>query len=133
MTPACPYCFGPSERVTGKRIYPHRRDLHHKTFYLCEPCGAWVGCHPGGDKALGRLANAELRAAKQRVHAAFDPMWQGGHMGRSQAYTWLAERLGIPKTDCHIGMFTLEQCSAAVIFIESRDQLPMPPLRAGTV
>jgi hypothetical protein len=62
-------------------------------------------------KPLGRLARASLRKAKQRAHAAFDPIWRGGRMSRDKAYKWLAGKLGIPKGDCHIGMFDERMCA----------------------
>lgn len=110
----CDYCGNKAARVTGREIYPHRPDLYGKRFYQCSPCGAYVGCHPGGDKPLGRLANAELRAAKVRAHAAFDPIWKSGGMNRSKAYAWLAKELGIKPGDCHIGMFTTDMCARVV-------------------
>jgi hypothetical protein len=101
--------------VTGVSIYPHRPDLFAKLFYKCDTCGAYVGCHPGTDRPLGRLANAELRKAKSEAHAAFDPKWQRGKWApRWRAYTKLAALLGIPSEDCHIGMFDIEQCKRVV-------------------
>jgi hypothetical protein len=41
----CPYCNGRAALLTGRDIYPHRGDLASKPFYVCRPCGAWVGCH----------------------------------------------------------------------------------------
>ena len=108
----CDYCQRPAERVTGVVIYPHRPDLADKRFFLCRPCGAYVGTHPDG-KPLGRLANAELRAAKQHVHAAFDPLWKSGRLTRSNAYGKLADMLGIPMSECHIGMFDVDMCRQA--------------------
>ena len=116
----CDYCGGAAERITGAVLYPHRPDLAHKVFWHCEPCGAYVGCHPGGDKPLGRLANAELRRAKGRAHAAFDPLWRGGSMSRSQAYRWLADELGIDPGDCHIGMMDVGTCRRVEIACEQR-------------
>lgn len=95
-------------------IYPHRRDLAFKKFYLCLPCKAYVGCHPNSTTALGRLANAELRAAKMRAHAAFDPIWKEGIKNRKSAYGWLHAKLGIEKHLCHIGMFDVETCEKVV-------------------
>lgn len=112
MTPTCPYCAEGAMSVTGADIYPHRPDLSGKRFFACTPCGAWVGCHPNG-KPLGRLANAELRRAKQYVHAAFDPIWRSGELSRSRAYAWLARALNISTAECHIGMFDVERCRAA--------------------
>jgi len=119
--PVCPYCGAPSQLTTGRHVYPHRPDLADKRFYECRPCGAYVGCHPGTDRALGRLANAELRRWKQRVHAAFDPHWRRARdpYARSRAYRRLADDLGIPPAECHTGMFDIERCRAALAAIET--------------
>lgn len=108
-TVVCPYCLRAAWLVSGREIYPHRRDLWNRKFYQCKPCSAYVGCHRDGSP-LGRLANAELRSAKMAAHAAFDPTWQSGFMDRNQAYSWLARQLGIEKNNCHIGMFDLDTC-----------------------
>lgn len=114
IPPICPYCQKPSEKVTGKRVYPWRKDLHHKTFYICAADDARVGCHPGGDKPLGRLANAELRALKMQVHAAFDPIWKEGYMKRGAAYDWLAAQMGLHKNETHVGMFSEDRARIAL-------------------
>ena len=117
----CPYCGKPAQLTTGDYIYPHRHDLADRHFWVCWPCDAYVGCHAKGAQVgrvtsdgtlpLGRLANAALRKAKSRAHAAFDPLWRSGNMKRRQAYGWLASQLGIPVDDCHIGMFNEQQCA----------------------
>lgn len=114
LTPICPYCGQFSLLVGGQKIYPHRRDLYGKLFFLCEPCDAYVGCHQGTTNPLGRLANAELRAAKKQAHAAFDPIWKSGQKKRGSAYAWLADQLGIDKRECHIGMMDAETCRRVV-------------------
>ncbi|EFC56414.1 hypothetical protein ENTCAN_06719 [Enterobacter cancerogenus ATCC 35316] len=35
-------------------------------------------------------------------------------MTRTEAYQWLAEKMGIPVYECHFGWFTVEQCQAAI-------------------
>jgi hypothetical protein len=112
--PACPYCGKMSVQVSGREIYPHRPDLFSKVFYRCAPCDAYVGCHPATDKPMGRLANAELRAAKLNAHRAFDPLWRSGGKTRRSAYTWLSKKLGIPQEECHIGMFDIDTCRKVV-------------------
>lgn len=112
--PVCPYCDRQSQLVHGQAIYPHRPDLWAKPFWQCEPCEAYVGCHPGTKNALGRLANDELRKAKQAAHAAFDPLWRGGQQHRKSAYLWLAERMGMIAENCHIGMMDVEACRRVV-------------------
>lgn len=119
--PICPYCRETSVLWSkSDRIY--RRD--YGPVYVCwnfPECDAYVGCHPGTTKPLGRLANRELREAKKRAHAHFDPLWrakiQFGHRkkaARGAAYKWLAAQLGIAFEDCHIGMFDVAQCEAVV-------------------
>lgn len=116
MKPVCPYCNKDAELTTGDYIYPHRKDLAEKSFYVCWPCDAYVGTHKdtAPPKPLGRLANAELRKAKQAAHAAFDPLWKHGAMKRGSAYGWLSKSLGIPKHQAHIGMFDVDQCRRVV-------------------
>ncbi|QWL60679.1 hypothetical protein HQ400_21660 (plasmid) [Aeromonas jandaei] len=108
-TPICPYCGERSVFTSSREVYSGR---DFGPIYLCKclPGWAYVGCHPGTVKPLGRLADKELRFWKKQAHAAFDPLWKGKHMKRGQAYGWLAEQLGIDKSDCHIGMFDVKTC-----------------------
>lgn len=110
----CPYCGADAKLVSGVTVYPHRPDLAAKRFYECEPCDARVGVHDGTFKPLGRLANAELRAAKMRAHTAFDPLWRFGSMKRKAAYAALAAQLGIEPKDCHIGEFDVAMCERVI-------------------
>lgn len=122
LAPTCPYCHSNSEITDGSEIYPHRTDLRQKKFYICRMCNAYVGCHTNG-LPLGRLANARLRKAKQKAHAAFDPIWKSGKKSRKEAYQWLGEKLGINKENCHIGMFDEENC-LRVVELCKNNQLP---------
>lgn len=111
----CLYCNIKAKLVSGKRVYPHRQDLRERLFWLCEKCGAYVGCHKNTNKPLGRLANKELREAKMKVHAYFDPLWRKEkRMTRKEAYHWLAVILNISYDKCHIGMFDIEMCDKAL-------------------
>lgn len=127
--PSCPYCGKHSKLVTGERLYPGKDKVAHKHFWLCEPCDAWVGCYENSAtlKPVGRLANAELRAAKRAFHGAFDILWMVGYErlsrlndGRvtkhdciSTAYKWLAAHMGINIKDCNLGLFDVAQCMQA--------------------
>lgn len=115
----CDYCGEPAALITGRELYPHRPDLTHVRAWKCAPCDAWVGCHRGTTRPLGRLANADLRAAKQAAHAAFDPLWRGTKWRRSAAYRWLAQQMGLPAKQCHIGMFDANQCARVVAIVEA--------------
>lgn len=105
----CPYCQQTTKLVNGLKIYPHRSDLGHKKFYLCEPCDAYVGCHDGTNVPLGTPANAELRSARKRAHAVFDPIWKEGHLTRGAAYKWLTSKL-CATGQIHIGQSDLPTC-----------------------
>lgn len=128
----CPYCNGTPALVGGEVIYPHRPDLWSKRFWSCAPCGAYVGCHPGGIVPMGRLANKELRDAKMAAHAAFDPLWKSNGAtnrakGRKDAYAWLAAQMGIGRKRCHIGEFDVEQCRRVVEIVGGQTR-PLTPL-----
>lgn len=83
--------------------------------WLCHPCYAWVGVHKGTDEPLGRLADSELRYWKRRAHAEFDSRWRRKEKRtRRAAYEWLAEEMGLPLEQTHIGMFDVEQCKKAI-------------------
>jgi len=100
--------------VTGKEIYPHLPNLHHKKFWLCRGCDAYVGCHGDTNKPMGVLADKEHRDLKMRAHNAFDPLWVSMDMNRTEAYEWLAEKMGLSKRKCHIGMFNQDQCREVI-------------------
>lgn len=127
--PACMHCASIAVLTNGRAVYAHRPDLWDKPIWRCEGCGAYVGCHPGTDTALGRPANAELRKARMHVHDKMDPIWktadrhysdvsakQRGHLrrqARSRVYAFLAERLGLPIAQTHTGLFDLDMCRRA--------------------
>ena len=123
MKVICPYCQNDAKFVTGRKIYPHRPDLFNKRFYLCEPCGAYVGTHRGTKAPLGRLADQELRQWKMKAHAAFDPLWQVSSSlrsrRRSSCYKRLAKAMNINAQECHIGLFDVDQCKQVVELIKS--------------
>jgi len=113
----CPYCGESARRVDGAVIYPHRADLAARSFFQCAPCDAYVGTHKGNGLPFGRLANRELRAARSRLHALFDPLWNRGGCDRAgrrrDLYERLAEVLRIPVEECHIGDFDLSRAAQA--------------------
>jgi len=111
----CQYCGKNANLVGGDYIYPHRKDLFNKNFWQCANGHeeSFVGCHPNSSTPLGCLANAELRRAKKETHAVFDFIWREKYSSRGAAYRWLAGALNIPVKDCHMGMFSVEQCKQA--------------------
>lgn len=118
MNVYCDYCGEKAELVDSRVIYG--RSYGHKV-WLCRKCMAYVGCHKGTDKPLGRLANAELRYWKRRAHDAFDPLWKYGRFRgyRNAAYAWLAQKMGLPVEKTHIGMFDVAQCKKVIEIIKN--------------
>lgn len=103
----CPYCQSPAQFLKSSADLYAGKD--YGPAYVCWRCEAWVGCHRGTTRPLGRLANKQLRKAKQAAHRAFDVLWKDGWT-RKDAYAWLARTLKIKPEDCHIGMFDEGRC-----------------------
>jgi hypothetical protein len=118
----CPYCGGKTEYIDSSYVYGRSYGM----IYICKSCDAYVGVRKGTDKALGRLANKELREAKKQAHYYFDQIaktslinkiwrkWIPNISNRSKAYKWLAMQLNIDEEFCHIGMMDVEQCDKVV-------------------
>jgi hypothetical protein len=100
----CVECGGNGRLVKGDQVHPDRPDAANELYYLCA-CGAYCGAHPGTCRPLGRPANRDTRKARIRAHKVFDRLWKGGLMGREAAYAWLADRVGVARFNCHIGLF----------------------------
>lgn len=131
MTLRCDYCGQPAELLMdSSRLY---RGVDYGPMYVCIPCDARVGVHPGTLTPLGRLANAELRQLKRGVHHVLDPLWRNWQQAypevrgsnkkiqniqRSRVYAWLADAMGIPPAECHIGMFDEARCRQALDVIQ---------------
>ncbi len=105
----CPYCGGDLQLVNDVAIYG--ASYGGKMFWLCTPCWAYVGCHPGTTKALGSAANAETREWRNRTHRAIDPLWQTGKWSRSGMYKTLSKSLG---WEVHVGESNIEQCKSII-------------------
>lgn len=109
----CPYCNEESSFVDSKIVYSKSYGM----IYYCEDCQAWCGVHGHGKKALGRLANKELREWKIKAHEQFDKLWRGNKvMNRKLAYKYLSDHLRIPKQYTHIGMFSIATCKRVIEF-----------------
>lgn len=141
----CPYCEQRAIFLRSSAEVYHGRD--YGPIYICRGCQAWVGVHEGTTTPLGRMANKELRDWKIAVHRVFDPVWlrrlkskqavdprYTRGMARGGRYKKLGELLGIPKAECHIGMFDVETCKRAIAIIQSGalEQESETPLREAT-
>ncbi|WP_020472388.1 zinc-finger-containing protein [Zavarzinella formosa] len=97
------YCCGcqkdvPARLTDGREVYPHRPDLFGLTFWKCDTCGNYVGCHhktKDRTRPLGNIPTKELKNARQHIHRILDPIWQKGKVPRGKLYAKIAEELGI--------------------------------------
>lgn len=128
----CGYCGKQAEFVDSKVIY------HGKSYgmiYLCRCCPgyAYVGVHKGTDRPKGTLANAELREWRKAAHHAFDPLWQQGSFKhrRKAAYSWLAQMMGLPVAEAHIGLFDASKCQQVINICQSPTARPMAVITAN--
>ena len=108
----CPYCNKDTELIDSAEIYGGKS---YGLMYICRDCNAYVGCYRDTDKALGRLADFQLRDFKHRAHLHFDKIWQENpSIGRRDAYRWLAQQMDIPVELTHIGMFEVDMCQKVI-------------------
>jgi hypothetical protein len=124
--PYCPYCNAKAKLLRQVDAgYPYQAD--YGPTWTCVPCKAWVGCHANSTRhaPLGRLADAELRQWKMKVHDVFDPLWQrkmrrdacNQFEARNAGYKWLAGEMGLEIKRCHVGEFDIEECKRAIEII----------------
>lgn len=83
MARNCPICGEVPRRIRTR--YGVRREC----------CGLWAW----GNKPL---VGALTHEARKRAHAAFDPLWQNGHLSRGEAYRRLRVHMGLSSGDCHM-------------------------------
>lgn len=121
----CPYCGGEMILRDATFVYPNnKKAVEWGSVWVCEhypKCDSYVGCHDGTTIPLGRPANARLRTLKKEAHKQFDPIWKSGLVSRDQAYHWLADVLGIPYEECHIGMFDIHLCQKTIGICKTQD------------
>ncbi|ACL61090.1 zinc-finger-containing protein [Methylobacterium nodulans] len=132
--PLC--CGAPARLTTGAEIYPHRVNLTRTPFWRCDTCQGHVGCHGGTHQHLGTPATAEVRAARKAVHQVLDPLWMDAWcirayvgcprrarrriqvLARQRLYAYLAHHLGLPREECHVGLFDLARCPDALAVLD---------------
>jgi len=128
--PKCPFCNCVSVLADAKVIYGDESD--YGMVYVCPnypKCDSYVGCKKGTATPLGSLANSALHALRIQAHSMFDNLtWKTGLMTRDEAYKRLQEVLQVKKENCHIGMFTMQQCNRIINLCNSGRIIP-PNLR----
>ncbi len=96
------YCVECEEKVNarltgGNEIYPHRKDLYNLSFWKCDKCGNYVGCHYKNGKntnSLGNIPTKELREARKQIHKLLDPLWKSRQITRKALYNLISKKMG---------------------------------------
>lgn len=88
--------------------------LKERKFWVCDPCGARVGCHPGTETPLGELAKEDLRILRAKAHKIMDRFRDLTGLSRTKAYRFLQDSMGLDSWHCHIGRFNEDQCIEAM-------------------
>ncbi|MGI4984374.1 MAG: zinc-finger-containing protein [Janthinobacterium lividum] len=126
--PLCDYCHARAVLARfGESAYPYRDD--HGALWLCAPCGAWIGVRVRSTRhvPLGRLADAALREAKARLHAALEPLAQAKvrrdgvnpFEARAKALRWAAGEAGLEGATHSLHSLSLEDCERVIAQVEA--------------
>ncbi len=109
----CPYCKKEARWCENKEIYGKNYGRSYMCYY-CNDCNAYVGCHNNSRKALGTMANRELREWRMKSHSLIDPLWKNGEMKRHEVYQMLKEHFG---KEIHIGESDIEMCKEVIKYL----------------
>ena len=116
----CPHCGHEVVFTSAEELY-RKKKYAAIQIYLCRNCTASVGVHKGTKNPLGVLATKEMKVLKRACHDLFDVVWKTGKLRRNTAYGRLAEALGIPVADCHIGHFETDKLLKALEILANPD------------
>lgn len=108
----CNNCGLPVELVSNAEIYG-REYGDWPYAYRCISCDSYVGLHPDTDLPLGTLADKQTREARKSYKGSFFTLCDFRGWSRNQGYAWLAKQMGIEKSQCHWGMFSVAQAEMA--------------------
>lgn len=108
----CRYCGSDVHLVKNSEVYG-RLYGDWPFMYLCTGCRAYVGLHPNTDIPLGSLADGALRKARSDSKAVFYSLLEKLGIPRGEGYKRLAVRMNKDPSECHFGMFELEDCRLA--------------------
>lgn len=124
MTPpkqptVCNICGSKVTYVPNARVYG--RSYGSGWCYLCEGCGAYVGTHKARPRvAMGILADKRMRKLKMECHGLFDRTWATSSE-RRERYARLADRMGIPVSECHFGYFDAPMLERALEILKEEE------------
>lgn len=108
----CNLCGGTVKLIPNKLIYG--KSYGSGLCYFCTDCKSYVGTHkPRPTEAMGILANDTMRKLKTECHDLFDRLWKTQNERRG-CYHKLANKMGVPLSECHFGYFDINQLFKAL-------------------
>lgn len=123
----CNLCKGKVVLISEVFIYGKKYSSTKPYVYQCTKCKAYVGIHKPDYKdyaPLGLLSDKQTKALRIKVHNLFDPLWKEGKITqitnksgknlRKKSYNFLAKKMNLNTSQCHIGQFSKEQCLQAI-------------------
>lgn len=114
-TMRCPYCGGKVTLRSSDGIY--KDNSKGTMLYVCShypECDAYVRTHIGTNIPVGSMANGKLRALRIKAHNNFDRLYKTGMMSKQEAYRWLADLIGAPMSEAHIGHLGEYYCNEVI-------------------
>jgi hypothetical protein len=113
-----PKCF-----CGANTVYQDSKSYYHGTSYgmryICErfpDCRGSVGAHPNGSP-LGSVPDSVTSPLRIQCHSIIDPLWRYEDLRgkqrnekRNSVYKWVGKIMGMDRKDCHVGMFSADQC-----------------------
>jgi len=109
-----------ARQTTGKEIYPHRKDLYHLKFVICDVCKNYKAMR--NDEAELFIPSKEVREYRLKIHAILDPLWKSRKIKRGKAYAYISHRFG--KTYHNSQIRTTEEAKKAYeIVCQLRDSI----------
>lgn len=111
------YCHCGAYAVLRPASYVHGKDCYAEYLYVCSKypiCDSYVGVHKRNKRALGTLADKELRIKRIKAHQHFNLLWSSGLMKKWQAYKWLQAKFGLNYEQAHIAKFSFYLCDQLI-------------------
>ena len=93
-----------------------------KYWYSCPHyparCEYSIGAHQNTQEPFGFPADRATRALRVKLHQLIDPLWKHrGKKYRDRVYEDLARKMGLRREECHVAMFTKEDCKRAIAIL----------------
>lgn len=111
----CPFCGGRVVFRSAEGIYQDNRK--NVMLYICShypECDSYVRADPVTGKPIGTMADRTLRELRKEAHRCFDTIYKKGYMTKAEAYMWLSQKLSLPLSETHIGLFGNYYCEVVI-------------------